>query len=565
MLCALMAAALVTGCGGGSNGAPANPDLVPPAPDAGVDAAEDATGDAILATTTYHGEAQTILDERCVLCHKTGGGAPFSMTWNEDEWADGPAWWTGMAMAAIAEGRMPPWQPASGCRPIQHDLSLLPEEKAVLESWQAEGFARGEVSSDPGPVGGDPDTGPEPTIVTDAGAAYVADRTAPDDYRCFLLDTTFETDRFVTQSDVWPGARDVVHHVILYRVLGEDVDDVETLDDADGGLGYRCFGGPGVEAEFVGGWAPGAKPFAFPKGSAMQVMKGSRIVMQLHYNTSYLDADAEVPEDLTQMALWLLPEGETPADLVSFRSFANREFLIPANEPSSTHVMDEPFLWNSHVVGVVPHMHNLGTEIRASILDESGGEACLFDIRSWDFNWQQLYLFEDGEEVFVHGLSQHRMTCSYDNSPENQPVVNGVQSDPTHVVWGDGTSDEMCLNFALLKFPYQAMQHKCGNYTWCAKKCDGDFGCVYGCALGSGEECGSCLSDAYVACGQEHCAADTATALQCAQACGEDGQETIACLMGTCRDDWQVVHDCVGPAMDSGACDAHLGPCDLGP
>ena len=37
------------------------------------------------------------------------------------------------------------------------------------------------------------------------------------------------------------------------------------------------------------------------------------------------------------------------------------------------------------------------------------------------------------------------MTCVWDNSPENQPVVGGVKQTPRDVTWGEGTLDEMCL------------------------------------------------------------------------------------------------------------------------
>jgi len=38
-----------------------------------------------------------------------------------------------------------------------------------------------------------------------------------------------------------------------------------------------------------------------------------------------------------------------------------------------------------------------------------------------------------------------RLTCRYDNSPDNQPIVNGEQVAPRDVRWGEGTLDEMCL------------------------------------------------------------------------------------------------------------------------
>jgi len=210
-------------------------------------------------------------------------------------------------------------------------------------------------------------------------------------------------------------------------------------------------------------------------------------------------------------------------------------------------------------------MHNLGTEIRASIFDHDDEESCLVDVPSWDFNWQQIYLFEPGEEVFVHGLSRHSLTCVYDNSPENQPVINGVQTDPTKVTWGEGTFDEMCVNYVLMTSPYVGTLHTCGNFQWCVDQCAGDFGCAYGCILGMSNSCYGCLTDAYEACGQEHCAALYELADGCHQDCLDGGDNEIVCKTGACRQDWQDVHDCVGPLMMTQACEDDFGPCDLGP
>jgi hypothetical protein len=40
-----------------------------------------------------------------------------------------------------------------------------------------------------------------------------------------------------------------------------------------------------------------------------------------------------------------------------------------------------------------------------------------------------------------------QLTCEYDNSAANQPVIDGVQQPPKDVAWGEGTADEMCLNY----------------------------------------------------------------------------------------------------------------------
>jgi len=535
-------------------GADSGPDLPP-------DISPDGTTELPL---TYHGQARAILDQRCVSCHQSGGAAPFPMVWEPSEWAEGPAWWTGMAMDSIATGRMPPWSPEPDCRPLVGDRSLSADERATLEAWQDLGFPLGDATEEVAVEPAGPDD-VEPTLVTDAGAPYVTDKSKPDDYRCFLLDATFEEPRFARRTRITPGSKAVVHHVMLFLIQENKVASVEALDAQDEGQGYSCFGGPGVSADFIGGWVPGTGSFDIPEGTAMEIPAGSRLVLQAHYNTVYLDEDQEVPEDLTRLAMWLLPQGEAPESLLWFKPFVNWQIVIAANDPASTHEKEQTFPWNGHVVGVGPHMHNLGTEIRAAVLDHDATETCLVQIPQWDFNWQQIYLFEPGDEIFVHGLKRHHLTCVYDNSPENQPVVNGVQTEPSEVAWGEGTFDEMCVNYLLITAPYEGTLHACGNFQWCVEQCGGDVGCAQGCMEGTGFTCSGCLNEAYEACGQEHCAEVTEEAISCNEGCLSEELDASDCRVGPCRDLWQVAHECIEDVMFTEACEAHFGPCDLGP
>ena len=46
-----------------------------------------------------------------------------------------------------------------------------------------------------------------------------------------------------------------------------------------------------------------------------------------------------------------------------------------------------------------------------------------------------------------------RLRCRYDNTPARQPVVDGVPQAPRDVHWGEGTFDEMCINFFYATVP----------------------------------------------------------------------------------------------------------------
>ena len=89
------------------------------------------------------------------------------------------------------------------------------------------------------------------------------------------------------------------------------------------------------------------------------------------------------------------------------------------------------------------HMHLLGKKIRLSVQRADGSNTCVEDVQDWDFNWQgsvdlvEPVRFDPGDQV--------RADCEWDNTPERQPVVDGQRIEPRDVIWGEGTTDEMCL------------------------------------------------------------------------------------------------------------------------
>ena len=93
-------------------------------------ASADVSQDVSTPSTTYHGEARAILEQRCVSCHFEGGGAPFTLDWRADEWSEGPAWWTGIIMNAIEERQT---QIADGLAAAEKGQQSLNDAKAEAD------------------------------------------------------------------------------------------------------------------------------------------------------------------------------------------------------------------------------------------------------------------------------------------------------------------------------------------------------------------------------------------------------------------------------------------------
>ncbi len=311
-----------------------------------------------------------------------------------------------------------------------------------------------------------------------------------DDYRCFLLDPELAKDSYLTGTNVLPGNPDVVHHVILFRVPPAHVAKAEALDAAEDDEGWTCFGGPGIDdfsnvddAPWLGAWAPGGREAVHRSGYGVSLEEGSQIVMQVHYN---LLAGAEADVSSTQLRLaprsagleslhtMLLPGPvELPcrpahddgplcdrdaalADLkerVGSRAGATADLLYflcgggprPGNVQSCTRTLSEPMT----ILGVAGHMHLLGRSIKIEVNPGTDRAQTVLDIPVWNFDDQGSRPIEP---VTLNPFDTVKVTCKHVQWLRDElPSFEG-QPD-RYVVWGEGTTDEMCLGMLQVTRP----------------------------------------------------------------------------------------------------------------
>lgn len=520
---------------------------------------DDAVDAAPAGTVTWHNSVRAITQQHCAGCHSPGATAPLALDTYE-----AARTWSASMLAAVEQGRMPPWLPADDCTPIAYARTMPEADIAALRAWVGAGTPEGDpVDFVERPVNRVPLPSTAPLELRPA-EAYTANPRLPDDYRCLVLDHTFEGDTWLTATDIEPDARAVVHHVLLYKVEADAVDALLAADAAEPGPGYTCFGGPGVGSQTtLAGWVPGAQPMVYPARSGIHIEDGARIVMQIHYNTLGVPAGDPIPADRTTARLWTLPAGEVPNQAVLIVPVADSGILIEAGDPSSVHDTTLQLPVGGKLIGTAPHMHTLGSAIRVDLERGTDPDRCLVNIPEWDFNWQQFYRYTDEATVPLLPGDVIRLTCTYDNSPENQPVVNGEQIDPRDVRWGEGTLDEMCLNYLIVTRPYYESDGSlCGGFEPCVSDCGPDSGqCYLDCATLSGDlECLSCTFDAMAPCVQRYCGAQALPLLGCIGDCGND----YACILRDCVDELDPLWACMQPHITAGECDAELGACGIG-
>lgn len=319
-----------------------------------------------------------------------------------------------------------------------------------------------------------------------------------DDYRCFLIDPGLSRSQFLTGVRFRPGNPKVVHHAILFAIPAMSAVSAWAQDAAEPGPGWTCFGGPRVPVDFadpmdalnaapwLAGWARGTGEQLFPRGVGVRLERGEQIVLQVHYNL--LDghgADrtgvrlrlAPGASDLEPVQTMLLPapvelpclpresgrlchrpaairDAELRFGEHSAAAVAGLQLLCGGNPlipfPGPTQSCDRTVTRPGTVVAAAGHMHLLGRSIRIRLNPGRPSARTLLDIPTWNFDDQSSrplpapVRLQPGDVV--------RVTCTHDARLRSQlPAL--ADTPPRYVVWGEGTSDEMCLGVLLVTRP----------------------------------------------------------------------------------------------------------------
>lgn len=506
---------------------------------------------------TWYQDVKPLLDAHCTTCHRVGGAGPFRL----DTYADAKRMAV-TAMDAIENERMPPWKASRDCRELQDVRFMPPEDRATLARWIGADMPEGIPSEQ----AAQEVEWAEPDLVGISPAAYLPSDAAADDYRCLVLDLDFDADTYVVGTNVIPDQGPIVHHVLVYVVSPNERADIEALDAADPGPGYTCFGTPGTEGvpSPIAAWVPGMPPQLLDDDSMFFIPSGSKLVMQVHYNV------LSAPPALDQTTLHLFTTDVPRAFVHEALPQVQLEMTIPAGDPAVEIVKLFPFRSDTPGVAVAaaPHMHILGTAIKVELTRANGDTECVIDMPKWDFNWQQTYRFVEPLEVQKGDV--FKLTCNFDNSAENQAVVDGERIEPRDVHWGDGTLDEMCLNFITYKRPFTATSGiQCGGFEMCRAGCEqpGSFECVMGCGARD-MDCGICLIFDMLGtdgCAREQCLTQVLDARECLQDCMSEtiagGSDIISCMDATCPAQLAEVSGCMSPIIQAGECEPSVEAC----
>ena len=225
------------------------------------------------------------------------------------------------------------------------------------------------------------------------------------------------------------------------------------MDGADGRDGWPCLGTAGglIREEGIPVvWAPGMGAVHYPEGIGVRLGADHVVVVQIHYNL--VDPDTHGQSDSSQIHLRIEEQVDREAyfalpDALLDSIFNGVPDAIPPGESDyeysfsldgvsamlSAGYLPTPDVTGFELIGVMPHMHELGRRQQLAVRrDGTGADECLAEVESWDFDWQLFYFYDQPPVIGRDDVLD--ITCGYDTSATTDPTLPG---------WG--TDNEMCL------------------------------------------------------------------------------------------------------------------------
>jgi peroxiredoxin len=384
---------------------------------------QSANGDPV----TYHKHVARVIQSKCLECHRRGEAGPFTL--NSYRAAKG---WADMIREVVADNIMPPWHADAPYGHFKNDRRLTPDEKQTILDWIDQGCIEGDPADAPPPpqfVEGwrlprEPDEIIRMNKPVQIPATSLLGLGMP--YQYVEAGEPFTEDKWVTDIEVRPEYRAVVHHIIAFVVPPGG-----TIFDVAGDQFGR---------HLLGAYVPGDQPVIGRPGMARKIAKGSRLVFEMHYTPNGIAGT-------DQSMIGLCYAKEPPEKEVHSEAVFNGRFRIPPGadnyEVQAVHVFPE----ESTILSLTPHMHLRGKAFRYELVttgpDGSEQREVLLNVPKYDFNWQVSYEF--AEPRVIPAGSKLVCTAWYDNSAKNP-----FNPDPTKTVrWGNQTWEEMMIGFVM--------------------------------------------------------------------------------------------------------------------
>jgi mono/diheme cytochrome c family protein len=414
------------------------------------------------ADPTFAEDVAPILYKNCTVCHRPSGLGPFSLL--EYDSAKKEA---SKMRDAVEAGQMPPWHAEGPRGTFRNDRRLSDAERGTILRWIDAGAQSGDMNKlPPRPEYQTKWTIGTPDATVTMPDEFVVPASGTVEYQYFEVPTNFTEDKWISAIEIMPGAREVVHHVLLFARVPATV--AETPAPAPAAAAPATpgtaaprpvfirnraqsqlpeaprsdsrHGPPRQLGTLIGTNTPGNEVMEFPPGTALRVRAGTVLTFQMHYT-----AHGHEMKDRTTVGFRFAKAPPTEEMFAS--QFVNGSLLLPAGAkdvqvPAEITAGQPVKIW-----GIMPHTHLRGTRWQYKLENPDGTSEIILDVPHYDFNWQTYYMFAKPLEI-QPGAKITSMAW-YDNSATNKSNPDASKD----VKWGDQTWEEMQYTGFLYSVP----------------------------------------------------------------------------------------------------------------
>lgn len=296
-----------------------------------------------------------ILYKNCTSCHRTGGIGPFSLMDYDSAKAN-----VADIKDAVKSGYMPPWHAEGPHGTFVNDRRLTDVEKQLILRWIDGGAKKGDMKALPAkPVYASSWELGTPDAIVSMPADFVVPASGTVEYQYFTAPTNFTDDQWVQSLEILPGAREVVHHALVFASVPA---------------------------------APGAAPVARPAGSPAPKPLFVRTPQFDIHDPPRLDTRNGPPEQLGSLIgttapgtnVLTFPTGTALRNRAG--NFFNGALVLPAGAkdvavPSELEPNETVKIW-----ALFPHTHVRGTRWKYTVEKPDGTTNVVLDVPRYDFN-----------------------------------------------------------------------------------------------------------------------------------------------------------------------------------
>jgi hypothetical protein len=388
------------------------------------------------AGPTYTRDVAPVLFKNCTTCHRPGEAAPMSLlTYAETR----P--WARAIRDNVVNATMPPWHADVPHGRFVNDRRLTDQEKDIISKWVGAGAPEGDPKDlPPAPTYAQGWTIGQPDAVLTMPNEYAVPATGEIAYQYFEVPTNFTDDKWVQAIEIRPGARQVVHHVLVYARAPEMPTRTQAFRSANppGGPMPPNAGQQTPEARAAGQrrgplmaqTAPGTNATVFKPGTALLVKAGTVLTFQVHYTTNGTPAT-------DRSSIGFLFARQPVTTEVKTAAMINARFMIPPGDGNYAVESGLEFIEDVTIYNLTPHTHLRGKSWEYRVTYPDGRSEVILSVPRYDFNWQTDYQF--ATPLKLPKGSKLQAVAHYDNSKQNK-----ANPDPTQpVYWGDQTWEEM--------------------------------------------------------------------------------------------------------------------------